>query len=276
MTLAISDRRRELGRYLRARRARLQPTDVGLSHVGGHRRVAGLRREEVAALAGVGVTWYTMLENGSAAGASQTTLNAVARALHLNPDETEYLLGLAEDGSTAAPQPRPERRTLTTLASIEWAPAYVCTTQWMVLAWNRAMALVWGIEAPGGEPFNIVARMFRDPAVRAMHGDRFEPFARALVAMVRTGAGRRIDDPMYRELCESLNDDPVFRAAWDAYDVAAPRGSIPTLVQSAAVGSFAYEALTLALPDDAGHFIVVQVPDEASAARLRTVLAEPG
>jgi transcriptional regulator with XRE-family HTH domain len=270
--MASNGRRRELGRFLRDRRARLQPGDVALPE-GGRRRVAGLRREEVAALAGVGVTWYTMLENGSAAGVSVATLNAIARALHLSADETEYLYFLADDRERSPlPHAEPQQLTLGALASIEWAPAYVCTSQWNVLAWNRAMTLVWGIEPPGGPPFNIVVRMFRDESVRAMHGDGFESFAKALVAMVRSGAGRRIDDPVYRQMDDNLRDDPVFRAAWDAYDVATPTGSVPTVVQSLAVGTFAYQALTLAVPDHGGHSIVVQIPDEPSAARLRTAL----
>jgi len=226
-------------------------------------------------LAGVGVSWYTMLENGTASGVSLTTLTAIANALHLSADETEYLVQLAEDRSVPPPFAQAGRLTLGVLAAIEWAPAYVCTSQWTVLAWNRAMSLVWGIESPGGAPFNIVERMFLDPKLRAMHGSRFEAFARALVAMVRAGAGRRIDDPQYRRMYEAqaLHADPVFRAAWEGYDIATPMGTLSTLVMSAAVGPFAYEALTLLVPDDGGHSIVVQVPDEPSAARLRKVLA---
>jgi hypothetical protein len=143
----------------------------------------------------------------------------------------------------------------------------------MVLAWNRAMSLVWGLEPPGGAAFNIVERMFKDPDVRAMHGGRFESFARNLVAMVRSGAGRRHDDPEYRRIHDGLQHDPVFRAAWDAYDVAAPLGSIPTVVHSVLVGPFAYDALTLVIPGYGGHTIVVQIPDEPSTGRLRAALA---
>jgi transcriptional regulator with XRE-family HTH domain len=271
--MATSGQQRELGTFLRDRRARVQPGDVGLPS-GARRRVAGLRREEVATLAGVGVSWYTMLENGTAIGVSPAVLGAIARALHLSADETDYLLQLADDRLALSPpfaQPGP--LTLGALHAIEWAPAYICTSQWMVLAWNRAMSLVWGIEWPGGAPFNIVVRMFRDPAMRAMHGDRFGAFATGLVTMVRYGAGRRIDDPDYRRMYDDLHDDPAFRATWDAYDIATPLGSIPTVVDSAAAGTFAYEALTLTVPDDGGHSIIVQVPDAASAELLRLALA---
>ena len=270
--MASTGRQQELGRFLRDRRARVHPADVGLPQ-GARRRVSGLRREEVATLAGVGVTWYTMLENGTATGVSAATLAAVAIALRLSEAETEYLHQLAEERNSATPHAHPASLTSGALAAIEWAPAYICTSQWTVLAWNRAMSLVWGLELPGGAPFNIVERMFNDPLARAMHGDRFERFAHNLVAMVRSGAGRRHDDPEYRRMYDGLRDDPVFRAAWDAYDVAAPLGSIPTLVDSALVGPFAYDALTLVIPGDGGHAIVVQIPDPPSAARLRAALA---
>jgi transcriptional regulator with XRE-family HTH domain len=259
---------------LRDRRARLRPAEVGLAAGNGRRRVAGLRREEVATLAGVGVTWYTMLENGSADGVSLATLDALAGALHLSPGERGYLLSLADQTEVEQPCPQAGELALGALAAIEWAPAYVCTTQWTVLAWNAAMSFVWEIEAPGGPPFNIVQRMFADPAIRALHGTRFPAFARALVAMVRSGAGRRADDPVYRAIYEGLHDDAIFAAAWDAYDVAAPQGSVRTTIDSPRAGEFAYDALTLPIPDDAGHSLVVQVPDGPSAARLRRVLRD--
>ncbi len=267
----MTTRQRVLGTFLRDRRARVQPGDVGLPN-GARRRVAGLRREEVATLAGVGVTWYTMLENGTAAGVSHDVLGAIARALQLTTDETEYLYVLASDGAWSPPETLPGPLTMGALEAIEWAPAYVCTSQWMVLAWNRAMSLVWGIEPPGGAPFNIVVRMFRDPAMRAMHGDRFEEFAFNLVAMVRSGAGRRVDDPAVRVMQDALHDEPVFRQAWDSYKIARPLGSMPTVVESSAAGAFAYEALTLVIPDDGGHSIIIQVPDAASSVRLHAAL----
>jgi transcriptional regulator with XRE-family HTH domain len=270
--MASSERQVELGRFLRDRRARVQPADVGLPG-GARRRVAGLRREEVALLAGVGISWYTMLENGSASGVSQATLTAIAQALQLSAGETDYLVELGGEARILVPFEQPDPLTRAALDAIATVPAYICTAQWLVPAWNAAMSLVWDIGPPGGTPFNIVERMFLDPKLRAMHGDRFEAFARSLVAMVRSGAGRRIDDPEYRRMYEALRADAVFRAAWDGYEIATPAGTIATRVTSAAVGDFAYEALTLSVLDDAGYFIVMQVPDEPSAARLRAALA---
>ena len=242
----------------------------------GRRRVAGLRREEVAALAGVGLTWYTMLENGSAEHVSEATLAAVARALRLDAGEIAYLGRMAEARASEPPSARLDETTRGALEAIAWAPAYVCTSHWVVLAWNAAMALVWGFESPGGAPFNIVSRMFADPSLRAMHGDRFDAFARGLVAMVRAATASHLEDAAYRRMCDELLADPTFASAWHAYDVVQPTGSTATTVDSAAVGVFSYRTITLEIPGDDGHWLVVQVPDVPSAARLRTVLDGSG
>jgi len=252
----------------------VRPQDVGLVPGSGHRRVSGLRREEVAVLAGVGVRWYTMLENGKADGVSAVTLDAIARALLLTADETGYLHNLADPSMDETPDDRVAPLALGAFAAIEWAPAYICTAQWTVLVWNRAMTLVWDIEPPGSEPFNIVRRTFADARMRALHGEDFPKFARRLVAMVRAGAGRLVDDPVYRALHTDLREDPIFAAAWDTYDVAAPFGSHRTRIVSPAVGEFVYEALSLPLLGDAGHSIVVQVPDNLSLDRLRAALGD--
>ena len=261
----------ELGHFLQDRRGRVRPADVGLPS-GARRRVTGLRREEVATLAGVGLTWYTMLENGTADGVSTATLDAIGRALRMSEDELAYLRALAHPELVVDPRERPSPLVLGALAAIVDAPAYVATSQWNVIAWNRAMSLVWGIEPPGSAPFNIVCRMFLDPSIRAMHGERFRDFAFALVAMFRTGSGRRIDDPVYRTIYDDCIGDPIFAEAWNGYSVATPAGSIRTSIESPNVGTFSYEALTLVTPDGAGHSIVIQVPDESCAPRLKAAL----
>lgn len=269
-----AERRRELGLFLCSRRARLRPADVGLSHGTGHRRVVGLRREEVAVLAGVGARWYTMLENGTANGVSAATLDGVARALLLTNDEADYIHNLADQSMEEPPKNVAAPLVLAALAAIELAPAYVCTAQWMVLDWNYAMTVVWNIEPPGAQPFNIVRRMFADDHMRSLHGNDFADFARQLVAMVRVGAGILVNDPVYRDLYTDLHQDPIFAAAWDNYDVAAPFGSFRTRIVSPAVGEFIYEVLSLPLRGDAGQSIVIQVPEKHSADRLRAALAE--
>jgi len=208
-----------------------------------------------------------MLENGSALRPSPETLAAVARALQLTADECRYLYRLAEEREPTISRKDVTPHTLGALGAIEGAPAYVCTVGWDVLAWNRAMSVVWSIDPPGGEPFNIVARAFR-----AQHGQGFPAFARHLVAMARSASAAQLENERYRQLCDDLRADPLFAAAWDAYDIATPLGAIATAI-SVLVGTFAYRTLTLDVPDDDGHFIVIQVPDLPSGARLRRVMS---
>jgi len=266
-----AERRRELGRFLRDRRSRLKPGDVGLPDI-GRRRVLGLRREEVASLAGMGVTWYTILESGAASGASSDILSTLARALRLDDDETAYLYRLADKREGSTPQGTVDADLVGVLSAIEHVPAYIITSLWSVLAWNAAMTLVWNIEAPGAAPFNLVRRTFTDPAMRAMHGERFETFARGLVAMVRSGTSAWLEQAEYRQLCDEMRADAVFARAWDAYDIAAPVEASDIVVTSAAAGIFRYRAVTLDAPGDDGNWLVVQIPDEDSKGCLRQAL----
>jgi hypothetical protein len=265
-------RRSEVRTFLRGRRARVRPEDVGLP-AGGRRRVPGLRREEVAALAGVGVTWYTMFENGTAEHVSREVVDSVARALRLDNSERDHLRRLAggdtsTSGSTAVDP-------LVQAAVDGWitAPAYVSTAGWDVIAWNEAFALVWGVGPPGGAPFNMVLRHFGDPASCALHGERWEAFARSLVAMMRAGYATRHDDPRYAELMETLRRDPEFVALWERQEVLDPQATTAAEIDSPGVGRFAYRVLNLLLPA-MGQALIVQVPEAESAARLDAALSQ--
>src|SRR4051794_17753537 len=135
------DRRTELGEFLRARREALQPGDVGLP-VGGRRRTPGLRREEIALLAGVSVTWYTWLEQGRRINASRDVLLALARALRLDEAGRAHLLALANaDGKASDPVDRvieaPDAINRL-IMSMEPAPAYVLGPRWELVSWNAA------------------------------------------------------------------------------------------------------------------------------------------
>src|SRR3954471_6353122 len=133
--MAMSDRRAELGEFLRARREALRPSDVGLPS-GGRRRTPGLRREEIALLAGVSVTWYTWLEQGRRINASRDVLLALARALRLDDAERAHMLDLAAAGTGARPIEKPERVVEAPdainrlIMSMEPAPAYVLGPRW--------------------------------------------------------------------------------------------------------------------------------------------------
>src|SRR3954447_5041238 len=145
-------RRRELADFLRTRRAALSPRDVGLPE-GGRRRTPGLRREEVAALAGVGTTWYTWLEQARDVRASRSVLEAVGEALRLTPAEHRHLLRLGRGEEVDLPGVEPEQASPTLRRMIEHLgpnPAYLLSRRWDFLVWNEALAAVFG--DPGEVP----------------------------------------------------------------------------------------------------------------------------
>ena len=177
--VAVPDRRRELGAFLRSRRARLRPADVGLADW-GVRRVPGLRREEVAQLANVGLTWYTWLEQGRQARPWASVLTAIADALQLDAHEREHLFTLARDPEDQtrgweehSGAPAPAGVGLDKLVQdFEPAPVYAISAQFDVLAHNRAARLLFGNLGPGPcGPANMLHLGFTDPHWRTLIAD---------------------------------------------------------------------------------------------------------
>ena len=216
-------RRADLAGFLRARRAALRPEDVGLQP-GTRRRTAGLRREEVALLADVSVSWYTWLEQGRPINVSIDVLDALARALRLDPVERDHLLALAGQPSRrpVAPgrdhAPASSVRLLTTL---EPAPAYVLGPRWDFLAWNEPFATLYpGLLELAPEDRNLVWAMFVDPSIRALVGE-WEAEARRVLSQFRAESVAFRDDPAVDALVERLEEhSPEFAAWWPRHDVA--------------------------------------------------------
>jgi transcriptional regulator with XRE-family HTH domain len=151
--MSEQERHEELRRFLKDRRARIRPAEAGLPTT-PRRRVPGLRREEVAALAGIGVAWYTALENGDAHGVSDATLLAVADALRLSESERQYLMALAGREVVTNESVAPDPLVVDTMKAIAF-PAYIITATWDVVACNAAFRRVWAV----GEhevPFNAI------------------------------------------------------------------------------------------------------------------------
>ncbi len=220
------DQRTELSEFLRSRRARLRPADVGLPDYGGRRRVPGLRREELAQLAGVSTAYYVRLEQGHGESVSAAVLDAIARALRLDAAEHEHLRRLtrpvrrrAGRGPAVRPQQvRPELQQL--LDAMEGVPAYVLGRRLDVLAWNRlGNAVVGDIAALPPEQRNMAWQVFLDPAARELYLD-WESKATDLVGMLRLDAGRDPDDPRLASLIGELSvKSEDFRRLWAAHDV---------------------------------------------------------
>jgi transcriptional regulator with XRE-family HTH domain len=215
-------RREELADFLRMRRAALQPEDVGLPG-GGRRRTPGLRREEVAQLAGVGTTWYTWLEQGRDVRASLDVLEALARALRLDPAERNHLILLGR-GEAAPPCKSPAERVSPTLRrlieNLGPNPAYVLGRRWDYLAWNdAAVALLGDFAAIPRAARNHAWQTFTDPARREMFSD-WERSSRVLVAKFRGDSARHIGDPEFEALIAALRKtSPDFARAWQRHEV---------------------------------------------------------
>ncbi|MFJ9454511.1 helix-turn-helix domain-containing protein [Kitasatospora sp. NPDC101447] len=267
-----------LSEFLRTRRARLRPEDVDLPDYGGRRRVAGLRREELAHLAGVSVDYYTRLEQGRVGNPSQAVLDAVARALRLAPDESGHLHRLARPVTrprrpTARQQPRPSLLRL--LEQLDHTPAVVMGHRMDVLAWNRAATALFGdYGALPVEERNIARITFLDPASRELYGD-WATCARENVAFLHLEAGRRPDDPLLAELVGQLClSSEEFHRFWAEHPVA-DKTSGRKLFHHPLAGALDLAYDTLRPADDPSQALVTYTadPDTPSDDALRLLLS---
>jgi transcriptional regulator with XRE-family HTH domain len=218
------DRRAELSEFLRTRRARLKPEDVGLPDFGRHRRVPGLRREELAQLAGVSVAYYTRLEQGNGRNVSAEVLDSIARALRLTDAEHAHLTHLAkpkQHKKKPAARVQQVRGTLRTLLdSMDGIPAYVVGRHSDILVWNRMAAAVFGdwAELPPAER-NWARLVFLRPEYRDLFVD-WEQKAIDIVCLLRMDAGCHPDDPRLSALVGELSvKSEEFRRLWATHDV---------------------------------------------------------
>jgi len=201
-----------LGDFLRSRRARLTPDDVGIRAYGA-RRVPGLRREELAQLAGVSATYYTRLEQGHSVNASESVIDAIAAALQLGDDERAHLDNLARPTQTKRRRTaRPDAARpamLQLITAMRDVPALVLGRRTEILAWNplahALSASHYDLQAPSrvADRPNLTRMLFLDPHTRELYANWHEEAARA-VASLRLAAGRFTDDPELAELVGEL------------------------------------------------------------------------
>jgi transcriptional regulator with XRE-family HTH domain len=265
----------ELGEFLRSRRARLRPEDVDLVDYGDRRRVPGLRREELAQVAGVSVGYYTRLEQGQSRHASEAVLDALAAALRLDDDERAHLHVLARPKPRTRRRPRPERvhPRLTTLMRTLTTPAVVLGRHTHVLAWNRlGHALLAGhldVNVRTDRP-NWARLFFLDHHVRALFGDGWRQKARDTVADLRMIAAARQDDLGLAELIGELTmRSDEFATLWSAHPVRACAHHTRDYYHPL-VGTLTLTDDLLVLPDDDGQRLAVfyAEPGSPSAAAL--------
>jgi len=212
--------RSEFGDFLRSRREKLSPQAVGLPS-GRRRRTPGLRREEVAELAGIGVDWYIRLEQGRAVRPSVATLEALARALCLGAVDDAHLRALARKADRRAFSrecvPETVRRLVTSLAQ----PAYVTGLRWDVLAWNAAAAEIFAdFGRLADDDRNILGYMLTDPNARYLFGPTWAAEAQRMVAQFRITYDLWADDPAFLDLVARLREgSPEFALWWEAHDI---------------------------------------------------------
>jgi transcriptional regulator with XRE-family HTH domain len=219
------DTKSEVREFLTSRRARITPEQAGVTAY-GERRVPGLRREEVAVLAGVSVDYYTRLERGNLSGVSEGVLEALARALQLDEAERAHLFDLARAAQPATPTRRRRRRQRVRpgvqrmLDAITGAPAFVSNGRLDILASNRLGRALYSelFEGPD-QPPNTARFTFLDPRAVDLYAD-WERVANEVVAILRSGAGR---DPYDRDLSDLVGElstqSETFRKLWASHNV---------------------------------------------------------
>lgn len=273
----------ELGAFLRTRRARLTPDDVGITAYGA-RRVPGLRREELAQLAGVSATYYTRLEQGQSTNASEAVVDALARALGLDEDERSYLHDLARPSRRPRRRrPRPEQARESTrrlVDAMDTVPAVVLGRGNDVLAWNAlGHALLAGHLDPDA-PYrvsdrpNLTRMLFLDPHTRELYR-RWEDEASLAVASLRFVAAQFPDDRELAELIGELSMKSVeFAARWARRPVARCTRGVKAL-RHPMVGDLDVEFEVLHLPEADGQRLLAHVaefgsPSDAALRLLRS------
>ena len=265
-----ADHRRELASFLRARRESTRPEQVGLP-VGRGRRTPGLRREEVALLAGVSLTWYTWLEQGRRINASDDVLLAIGRALRLDEAAQGHLLALTAPGTAGVDVPDEAPDALVRLLdSLMPAPAYVLGPLWEFVAWNASQARLYPrIETLDRPRLNLLWVLFADPATRDLIVD-WDIHARQALAEFRSATSTIRHDPAMSELVGLLVDESEeFADWWPQHDVSGFETRLRRFLHPVA-GELTFEYQQLA-PVEWPHLRVVAqlpLPDDDSAQRL--------
>ncbi|WP_369723411.1 helix-turn-helix transcriptional regulator [Bradyrhizobium sp. LLZ17] len=266
----MSDPRRvEFGDFLRSRREKLSPKTVGLP-AGQRRRTMGLRREEVAQLAGIGVDWYIRLEQGRTVSPSVTTVDALARALRLSKAEHTHLKALARDGDrrpfVREIVPPPILRLIESLTQ----PAYITGRRWDVLAWNAAAEEVFAFGRLPEEDRNTLLLMMTNKQTRRAYGAGWAEVAKRMVAMFRATYDVWAGDPAFVDLTARLRQgSPEFVKWWGAHEVHSTLSGRKTMSHPTK-GVLHFEHTSFQANDDPALKLVIYTPvkGEGSAAHV--------
>ncbi|MGG3624492.1 helix-turn-helix transcriptional regulator [Bacillus gobiensis] len=264
-----------LGEFLRVRRERLTPEDVGLPSY-GRRRTPGLRREEVAQLAHIGTSWYTSLEQGREVNPSEQVLDSLAEALHLSADERRHLRMLARPTDLKKDEDAQEVSTglERTVLALEPNPAFILGRSWDLLIWNKAAEFVFRLPAFSKEMEqqpNWLRRFLTDPLLQMDNMD-WEAKAHIMIARFRADYAYFHHDARFKELIEEFMEiSELFRSCWPRHDVKIvtdchKRWSHPL------IGEMEFEHVTLQQPNNPALKIMIYTASSSTAERLKSLL----
>ena len=252
--------RSEFGDFLRSRREKLSPELAGLAN-GRRRRTPGLRREEVAELAGIGVDWYIRLEQGRNVTPSVTTIDALARALRLGKVEHAHLRALAQNADRRAFSRESVPGTIRRLVESLNQPAYVTGRRWDILAWNAAAVEIFAdFGRLADEDRNILLYVLTDPDARRLFGATWTDEAQRMVAQFRATHDLWAGDPAFLDLLARLRHGSAeFAAWWEAHDI---RGvaSGRKLLDHPTKGLLRFEHASFQANDDPALKLVIYTP----------------
>jgi transcriptional regulator with XRE-family HTH domain len=270
----VALRRQEIRRFLMARRATIAPDAVGLPG-GSRRRTPGLRREEVASLAGIGVTWYTWFEQGRDIRVSARLLERIAHALRLTPSDTEYLFSLS-----GVPRSEPalagtavvDRCSQDILDGFQSGPALLVSPCWDVLAYNRLADLIFEFDHGDG-PFarNHLWRFFMDPQRRAKYLN-WETLGQLSVQWMRAVHGKMLDDAYFNSLLRSLCEgSKEFRRLWEA-QVTSPLEDVKLEMKLPRFGSLCFTSVRFRSLHSPHVLVLASPADQRTVDVMRELL----
>ena len=272
------ERREALADFLRDRRARLSPAEVGLPP-GIRRRTPGLRREEVAQLANIGTSWYVWLEQGRDVHPSAPVLESIAQALKLTLNERRHLFVLAGQSLPAHTFPVEEQVSPSlqrVLDDLDPTPAYVIGRRWDFLAWNRAAASIFDIAHPTPpHTRNLIWQIFTNPLARKRYPTTWGQVARDAVVEFHTASARYPGDPWFDELIEDLKRvSPEFCQWWPHHDASSSQDG-RKIVEHPELGQLEFDHLTLQVPSNPDIRIMIYTSDAETSAKLQRYLQTP-
>lgn len=255
----VKSTRTEFGDFLRSRRDRLNADEMGVRS-NRRRRTPGLRREEVAEMAGIGVDWYVRLEQGRTVRPSEATLDALVGALRLDTVDAAHLRALARKSDQQPFAPEKVPSAIARMVKNMNLPAYVTGRRWDILLWNTAAAEILGFDRLADSDRNILIFMFDGSHARQLFGRTWTDEARRMIALFRATYDLYASDPAFIALVDRLRADSAdFGKWWNAHDIRSGSSGKKVLVDPQR-GAQRYEYATFQANDDASLKLSIYTP----------------